>query len=124
MVTHIIFTAVRTSDLIIISFELNWLYPVVFLLLSSSSSSETFLCSVSALQLKTVLLLDAHQLLMLVCRDFDVFKQISFPVDIFYNNCSTIYILGTNYIQLYKLYEFPDLVSCLFVFVLNVFFSF
>jgi hypothetical protein len=48
-------------------------------------------------------------------------KQILFPLDIFYNNCGTIDILDTNYIQLYK---FPDLVSCLFVFVLYVFFFF
>jgi hypothetical protein len=48
-----------------------------------------------------------------VCRDFD---QILFPLVIFYNN-----ILDTNYIQLYK---FPDLVSCLLVFVLHVLFSF
>jgi hypothetical protein len=44
-------------------------------------------------------------------------KQTLFPFVIFYNNCGTIHILDTNYIQLYK---FPDLVSCLLVFVLNV----
>jgi hypothetical protein len=48
-------------------------------------------------------------------------KQI-FPLDTFHNNCGTIHILDTNYIQLYK---FPDLVSCLLVvFVLHVLFSF
>jgi hypothetical protein len=45
-------------------------------------------------------------------------KQILFPLVIFYNNCFTIHILDTNYIQLYK---FPDLVSCLLVFVLQVY---
>jgi hypothetical protein len=48
-------------------------------------------------------------------------KQILFPLVIFYNNCGTVHILDINYIQLYK---FPDLVSCLLVFVLNVFFFF
>jgi hypothetical protein len=48
-------------------------------------------------------------------------KQKLFPLVIFYDNCGTIHILDTNYIQLYK---FPDLVSCLIVFVLYVFFSF
>jgi hypothetical protein len=48
-------------------------------------------------------------------------KQILFPLVIFYNNCGTIYILDTNYIQLYK---FPDLVSCLLVIGVHVFFSF
>jgi hypothetical protein len=46
-------------------------------------------------------------------------KQMLFPLVIFYKNCGTI--LDTNYIQLYK---FPDLVTCLLVFVLHVFFSF
>jgi hypothetical protein len=50
-----------------------------------------------------------------------VFKTNIFPLVIFYNNCGTIHILNTNYIQLYK---FPDLVFCLLVSVLNVFFSF
>jgi hypothetical protein len=48
-------------------------------------------------------------------------KQILFPLVIFYNNCGTIHILDTNYIQLYK---FHDSVSCLLAFVLYVFFSF
>jgi hypothetical protein len=48
-------------------------------------------------------------------------KQILSPLVIFYNNRGTIDILDINYIQLYK---FPDFVSCLFVFVLHVFFSF
>jgi hypothetical protein len=48
-------------------------------------------------------------------------KQVLSPLIILCNNCGTIHILDTNYIQLYK---FPDLVSCLLVFVLNVFFSF
>jgi hypothetical protein len=48
-------------------------------------------------------------------------KQILFPLVIFYNNCVTIHILDTNYIELYK---FPGLVSCLLVIVLNVFFLF
>jgi hypothetical protein len=48
-------------------------------------------------------------------------KQILFPSVIFYNNCGTIDILDTNYIQLHK---FPDLISCLLVIVLNVFFFF
>jgi hypothetical protein len=56
-----------------------------------------------------------------VCRNFDALKKILFPLVIFYNNCGAIHILDTNYIQLYK---FPDLVSCLFVFVLHVFFFF
>jgi hypothetical protein len=48
-------------------------------------------------------------------------KQILFPLVIFFYYCGTVHILDTNYIQLYK---FPDLVSCVLVFVLNVFFSF
>jgi hypothetical protein len=48
-------------------------------------------------------------------------KQILFPLVIFYKNCGIIHILDTNYIQLYK---FPDLVSCLLVSVLHVFFCF
>jgi hypothetical protein len=48
-------------------------------------------------------------------------KQILFPLVIFYNNRGTTHILDTNYIQLYK---FPDLVSCLLVFVLHVCYSF
>jgi hypothetical protein len=82
---------------------------------------ETFLCSISALHLKTVLVQDVHQLLMLSAGTLMYLKQILFPSVIFYDNCGTIHILDTKYIQLYK---FPDLVSCLFVFVLNVFFSF
>jgi hypothetical protein len=41
--------------------------------------------------------------------------------DLCNDNCGAIHILDSNYIQLYK---FPDLVSCLFVFVLHVLFSF
>jgi hypothetical protein len=47
---------------------------------------ETFLCSISALQLKTVPLLDAHQLLMLSAGTLMYLKQILFPLVIFYNN--------------------------------------
>jgi hypothetical protein len=83
--------------------------------------SQTFLCSISALHLKTVLLQDVHQLLMLSAATLMYLKQILFPLVIFYNNCGTIHIFNTNYIQLYK---FPDLVSCLLVSVLQVFFSF
>jgi hypothetical protein len=68
---------------------------------------ETFLCSISALHLKNVLLQDVHQLLMLSSATLMNLKQILFPLVIFYNNCSTIHILDTNYIQLYK---FPDLI--------------
>jgi hypothetical protein len=78
--------------------------------------SETFLCSISTLHLKTVLLQDVHQLLMLSAGTLMYLKQILFPLVIFYNNCGTIHILNTNYIQLYK---FPNLVSCFLVFVLN-----
>jgi hypothetical protein len=60
--------------------------------------SETFLCSISALHLKTVLLQDVHQLLMLSAGTLMHLKQILFPLVIFYNNCSTIYILDTNFI--------------------------
>jgi hypothetical protein len=80
-----------------------------------------FLCSISALHLKTVLLQDVHQLLMLSAGTLMYFKQILFPLVIFYNNCVTIHILDINYIQLYK---FADLVSCLLVSVLHVFFPF
>jgi hypothetical protein len=83
--------------------------------------SETFLCSISALHLKTVLLQGVHLLLILSAGTLMYLKQILFPLRLFYNNCGIMHISDTNYIQLYK---FPDLVSCLFVFVLNVFFSF
>jgi hypothetical protein len=83
--------------------------------------SETFLCSISAFHLKTVLLQDVHLLLMLSAGTFMYLKQILFPLVIFYNNCGTVHILDTNCIQLYK---FPDLVSCLLVFVFHIFFSF
>jgi hypothetical protein len=55
-----------------------------------------------------------HQLLMLSAGTLMYLKQILFPLVISYNNCGTIHILDTNYIQLYK---FPDLVSCLLVFL-------
>jgi hypothetical protein len=83
--------------------------------------SETFICSISALHLKNCPSARCASAANVVCRDFDVLKQILFPLVIFYNNCGTIHVLDTNYIQLYK---FPDLVSCLFVFVLHIFFSF
>jgi hypothetical protein len=46
--------------------------------------SETFLCTISALQLKTVLLQDVHQLLMLSAETLMCLKQILFPLVIFY----------------------------------------
>jgi hypothetical protein len=58
---------------------------------------ETFLCSISALHLKTVLK-DVHQLLMLSAGTLMYLKQILFPLVIFYNNCGTIHILDTDYI--------------------------
>jgi hypothetical protein len=83
--------------------------------------SETFLYSVSALYLKTVFLQDVHQLLMLCAVTLMYLKHILFLLVMFHNNCGTIHILDANYIQLCK---FPNLVSCLLVFVLKVFFSF
>jgi hypothetical protein len=68
--------------------------------------SDTFLCSVSALQLKTALLLDTHQLLMLSAGTLMYLKQILFPLAIFYNNCGIIHILDTNYIQYKFIYVF------------------
>jgi hypothetical protein len=85
------------------------------------SISETFRCSILALHLKAVLLQDVHQLIMLSAGTLMYLKQILFPLVIFYNNCFTIHMLDTNYIQLYK---FPDLMSCLLVFVFHAFFSF
>jgi hypothetical protein len=60
--------------------------------------SETFLCSISALHLKTIFLQDVHELLMLSAGTLMYLKQILFPLVIFYNNCFTIHILDTNYI--------------------------
>jgi hypothetical protein len=81
----------------------------------------TFLCLISSLLLKTVLLQDVHQLLMLSGGILMYLNQILFPLVIFYNNCGTIRILDTSYIHIYK---FRDLVSCLLVFVLHVLFFF
>jgi hypothetical protein len=47
---------------------------------------KTFLCSMSALLVKTVLMLDALQLLIVVCRDIDVFgTKTLYPLNILYN---------------------------------------
>jgi hypothetical protein len=63
-----------------------------------------------------------HKLINVIIISYLMYlKQILFPLVIFYNNCFTIHILDANYIQLYT---FPDLVSCLLVFVLHVFVSF
>jgi uncharacterized protein (DUF486 family) len=59
--------------------------------------SETFICSVSAVNLKTVLQ-DVHQLLMLSAGTLMYLKQKLFPLVISYNNCGTIHILDINYI--------------------------
>jgi hypothetical protein len=58
--------------------------------------SETFLRSVSALQLLIVLLLDAHQLLMLSAGTLMYLKQKLFPLVIFYNYCGAFHILDIN----------------------------
>jgi hypothetical protein len=62
--------------------------------------------------IRTVLLLDAHQLLMLSAGTLMYLKQILFPLVIFYNNCGTIHILDINYIQYKLIYIFfPFLTS-------------
>jgi hypothetical protein len=105
----------------ITAYALKWrlllLFALPFWKLSVFESllgiSETFLCSISAHQLKTVLLLDAHQLLMLSAGTLMMYlKHILFPLDIFYNNCGTIHILDINYIQYKFIYIFfPFLIS-------------
>jgi hypothetical protein len=61
--------------------------------------SETCVCSVSALQLKIVFLLDAHQLLMLSAGTLIYLIQKLFLSVIFYNNCGTFYVLDINSTQ-------------------------
>jgi hypothetical protein len=67
--------------IIIIIFRLLWKLLAFVCLLGTS---ETFLCSTFALQLKTVLLLDVLQLLMLSAGTLMSLEIILFPLNTFY----------------------------------------
>jgi hypothetical protein len=100
------------------TFNKKLLLLLLLILFGSCRSSSPYsvlqrlFCSISALQLKTVLLLDAHQLLMLSAGTLMHLKQILFPLVIFYNKCGTIHILDINYIRYKFIYIFvPFLTS-------------
>jgi hypothetical protein len=80
---------------------LNSVLPLWKLLVFKSllGFSETSVCSISALPLKIVLLLDAHQLLK-SCAEISIYlKQKLFLSDIFYSNYGTSISLDTKSIQ-------------------------
>jgi hypothetical protein len=60
----------------------------------SCPTSETFLCSTFTLQLKTVLLLDVLQLLMLSAGTLMSLQDIMFHLNIFYCKQDTAYMLS------------------------------
>jgi hypothetical protein len=69
------------------------LYWKLLAFVSQLSTSETFLCSTFALQLKTVLLLDVLQLLMLSTETLISLEDIMFPLNTFYCKQDTVCML-------------------------------
>jgi hypothetical protein len=77
-------SSLRLTTLSLLLLSLLVLFCKPFVIESLFLTSETFLCSVLDLQLKTVLLLDALQLLMLPAGTLICLKQKMFPSIIFY----------------------------------------
>jgi hypothetical protein len=88
--------------------------------------SETFLCSTFALQLKTVLLLDVLQLLMLSAGTLMSLEIITFPLNTFYCKQDTAYMLSIyliicvhNFI-LVLLLCFRSIILCLVILLVEI----
>jgi hypothetical protein len=67
---------------------------IIIIIIIIIGTSETFLCSTFALQLKTVLLLDVLQLLMLSAGTLMSLEIIMFPWNTFYCEQDTVFMLS------------------------------
>jgi hypothetical protein len=106
------------SFLLMSTLVLNSVFPFCKLLVSEFliSISDTLLCSMSALQVKIVPLLDVHQLLMLSAGMLTYLEPETFTLIIFYNMLQLLLLL-----LLLLILSILSLLLCLFVCFLFMF---
>jgi hypothetical protein len=102
----------------------EWNYIIIIIIIiifvSLLGTSETFLCSTFALELKTVLLVDVLQLLMLSAGTLMSLEIVMFPLNTFYCKQDTVfnvtYLLDSLCTKIYFiLFFYRSIILCTFV---------